>query len=353
MKVWDNIHYNLRNIEGYNKPFNFIMGPREDGKTTSMWYKRIYAGWKKNFRPWYYLVRNINEITDSLIQDIENTINDFIENPISIEYKMGDFKEGVVDCKIENRVIFRIVALSCKMRKLKLAKLRNAEGVFMDEYIINPDMKEHYLPAEAFKIKECYNTWRRAYGGNGIFKMYFTANPYSLFNPLFLDWNVDLNKLQRGKFYQGKDFVIHWSVLSAELKAFLLKHNPLYNESNEYTRYALEGVAINDSNIKIGPKPPEYTLRFIFKYDKIYIGIFMNPNYTGEGDRYYCGKLDDVSSKRTILCLDFSEMIQGSILMGIDERLKLRMFKEAMRCRCIVFENANIYYMIKEIYQEL
>ena len=186
-KEWDNLHYSFREIDGYNKAFNFVMSPREPGKTTAMWVQKIYKKWIKNKRPWYYLVRNAVEITDALIDTIaENNINVFTDDNVKLEYKSGDFKGGIVDIFINCEIFLRIVSLSCKLRKIKLAILPNAEACFMDEYIIDPSTGEKYLQGEAFKIKEAYTTWRRGYGGNGIFKMYFCANPYSLFNPLFI-----------------------------------------------------------------------------------------------------------------------------------------------------------------------
>ena len=62
---FDNIHYSFRAIDGYNKPFNFVLSPRELGKTTTMWYEKIYLGWKKDKRPWIYLVRQlIHKLSD-------------------------------------------------------------------------------------------------------------------------------------------------------------------------------------------------------------------------------------------------------------------------------------------------
>lgn len=291
-KQWDNIHYSFREIDGYNKPFNFVMSPREPGKTTAMWFVKIYKKWLKNKRPWYYVVRNSVEITESLIDGVaNNNINKFSDDNIVLEYKTGDFKGGIVDVRIKGEIFFRVVSLSCKLRKIKLAILENSEGAYMDEYIIDPSTKEKYLPGEAFKIKEAYNTWRRGYGGDGVFKWYFCANPYTLHNPLFISWDVETNKLKRDSFYVGKVFVIHWAILSKELREKLLEENPLYQFDDDYNKYALDGVAIQDSNIKIAPFPQNYKLQFVFKYDKMIIGIFQNWDYEGSEDRFYCKKL--------------------------------------------------------------
>lgn len=352
-KEWQDIYYSFREIDGYNKAFNFVMSARELGKTTTMWLQKIYNKWKKTKRPWYYVVRNTVEITEALIDSIADTIiNKFTDDDVKLEYKTGDFKGGIVDVRIKGECFFRIVSLSCKLRKIKLAILENSEGAFMDEYIIDPQTKERYLSGEAFKLKEAYNTWRRGYGGDGVFKMYFNANPYTLHNPLFIEWKVETNKLKRGSFYVGETFVIQWALLSETLKEKLLRENPLYKFDDDYSKYALYGVAIQDTNIKIAPFPSNYRLQFIFKYDKILVGIFQNWEYEGDEDRFYCKQLQS-TGRRDIICFDFNEMIEGTILLGSAERLKLKFFKECMRQRLISFENINLYYIIKEIYAQL
>jgi hypothetical protein len=46
-------------------------------------------------------------------------------------------------------------------------------------------------------------------------------------------------------------------------------------------------------------------------------------------------------------------MVEGSILLDRDERLKLKIFKDAVRTRAIAFENINLFYIIKEVYSQL
>lgn len=351
---WDDLHYSFREIDGYNKPFNFVMSPREPGKTTAMWFKKIYCNWKKKHKPWYYLVRYVVEITDTLIDDIANTyINKFSDDNVKLQYKSGDLKGGIVDVFIEGQIFLRICALSCKLRKLKLAILQDAEGAFMDEYIIDPSTGEKYLQGEAFKLKEVYTTWRRGYTGTGIFKFYFCANPYSLFNPLFVDWKVEVNQLKRDSFYVGKFFVIHWAILNPKLRAMLLEKNPFYKFDEDYANYAVEGQATQDANIKIGALPEGYKLQFVFLYDKIKIGIYRNYTEDIELDKFYAKEIKNEGYSKAIYCVDFADMINGSILLGNEDRLRLKIFKNAIRTRQITFENINLYYILKEVYSYL
>lgn len=362
----DNIHMSWRTLDGFNKAINCFISPREPGKTDTTWWEKIFSNWMEDGRPWVYLVRQVVEITEAMIQDIENTINKWAIEPVTLEYTKGAFKDGIVDVKIKGKLFIRIIALSIPLRRIKLAKVMNIGGIFMDEYIIDPRSQEKYLPNEYFKIKELYTTYRREYQGKGMLKMYFCGNPYSLFNPLFVGLGVDVSLLRKDEYreingqwrlyhhiYVGDEYAIEWGVLHPELKRLLLEKNPFYKFDEEYNQYALEGMAVNDRNIKLSKQPRNFYLAFVLKMSGKNIGIFQN-NYLEElEDKYFCKFLDEVSARRTIYCFEFEEMVERSILMSIDERLKLQRFKNAMRKRMVSFEDINVYYYIEEAYKNL
>ena len=366
----DNLHYSFRPIDGYNKALNIVISPRELGKTSQMWMDKIYLPWKKNHKPWIYLVRQAVEIDDALIESIFSTnINKFTDDDVHPIYKSSAFKDGIVDVFlpvkykkvntesneeeeiVENKLFFRIVSLNIKMYRIKKAILRNVAGVFMDEFIINPEFAEKYLPKEYERLQEAYSTWRRE--SDGILKMYFVGNPYSLFNPLFVGLKVDVSKLKRDSFYVGNAYVIHWAVLSQELREKILEENPFYKFDEEYSNYAVDGQAVNDKNIKLDQLPRNFQLNFVLKMDKKFIGIFKNNYIDDLEDKFFCKFLDEVSARRTIYCFEFEEMLERSILVSLDERMKLQRFKEAMRKRLVSFEDINVYYYCEEVYKNL
>ena len=231
-----------RVIDGFNKSINIFISPREPGKTDTTWWEKIYSNWYDSKKPWVYLVRQVVEITDALISDIENTIiNKWSIEPVELQYNKGDCKSGIVDVKIKGQLFIRIVALSIQLRRIKLAKIPNIAGIFMDEYIIDPKTQEKYLPNEYFKIKELYTTYRREYTGKGMLKMYFCGNPYSLYNPLFMGLGINVSQLKKDEYkfidgeyklihhiYVGEEFAVEWGVLHPELKKMLLEKNPFY-----------------------------------------------------------------------------------------------------------------------------
>ena len=348
----DNLHYDYRAIDGYNKPFNFIIAPRELGKTAMAWLKKIYLKWKVNKKPWIYLVRQVVEITEALINSIaDTTINKFTDDNVILKYTKGNFKDGIVDVYIGGELFFRIVALSIQLRRIKLAVLKGCAGVLIDEYIIDPKTQEKYIQNEAFKIKEAYTTWRRE--ADGILKVYILGNPYSLFNPLFMEWKVDTNKLEIGKFYVGDIFVIHRATLSQALREKLLKANPLYKFDEDYIQYALEGQAINDKNIQLGSQPEGYKLRFVIRIQNKIIGIFRNDTSNREDNLYFCKFVDEVSAKRVVYCFEFEDLVNGSQVMSLDDRFKFNNFKDALRKRLVIFEDINVYYIVEEVYKNI
>lgn len=362
----DKIHFSWRTIDGFNKAINVVISPREPGKTDTTWWEKIFSSWSIDGKPWGYLVRQVVEITEAMIQDIEDTINKWAVEPIELTYTKGSLKDGIVDVKIKEKLFIRIVALSLPLRRIKLAKISNINGLFMDEFIIDPKSGEKYLKNEFFKIMELYTTYRREYQGKGMMKMFFCGNPYSLFNPLFVGLGVDVAKLKKDEYkllngeyklkqniYIGDTYAIEWGVLHPLLKKKLLEINPFYQFDEDYSEYALEGCAINDRNIKLATLPKNFFLSFVLKMSGKFIGIFQNNYVDDLEDKYFCKFLDQVSARRCIYCLEFEEMIERSILMDREEREKLQRFKNAMRKRSVSFEDINVYYYMEEVYKNL
>ena len=378
----DNLHFSWRYLDGFNKMYNIGMSPREPGKTDTTWWEKIYTQWKENKKPWMYCVRQSVEITEAMIQDIEDTLNKWSIEEIKFEYKTGQFKESIVDIRINKELFFRVVSLSITLRRLKLAKIPNIGGVFFDEYIINPKTGEKYGKDEAFKLKEAYNTWKRSYEGKGFLKIYIAGNPYSLFNPLFVSLGVNVNKLRKDvweavsdedieyvfpdgikvidKQYRlkhniltGDLYAIEWAVLHPVLKQWLIIKNPLYKFDEEYAGYAMEGNAINDQHIKLGSMPLNYSLRFIVRINNINIGIFKNDYFVDKCDKYFCKEIKGFSQDRNIFAFEFNDLVDRCVLVSLEERRKLENFKNSFRKREVVFSNVNIYYLIEEVYFNL
>lgn len=354
---FDNIHYSFREVDGYNKPINMILSPRELGKTSTFWFQKAYTGWKKDQKPWLYLVRQANEINEDLLDGILTPINKFSDDNVQFEYQRGNLESGVLDVKIKGKLFFRVLALSTKLRRIKLSLIKDIKGVCMDEYVIDPRNQEKYLPNEAGKIKEIYTTYIRE--SEGQLKFYILGNLYSLFNPIILWLGIDTNEIRKAitdgvdNIQTSKSWLFQFKMLTPELRAYILEKNPLYEFDEEYKKYALNGVPVNDEHIRLGALPPSYHLKFVFRMQSRYIAIYQNNYFEDREDRYFCDFIDEVGAKRVIYCFEFEELINRCQIMSMDDRNKLNHFKIAMRKRQVVFSNVSVYYLIEEIYKNL
>ena len=350
----DNIHFNCRKIDGYNVPFRYIISEREAGKSTDIWLK-CYDNWCKTGQTILVIRRRVVHITKSYIDDIAEIINKFTDDKVVFEYSQSSIKEGIIDICINEKRFMRVVALSIDITALKSLVLRNLRYIIFDEFICNQRFGEKYLKDEATKFMEVYNTFRRE---SEKLTCYFMGNPYSLYNPYFVFFNVDSSKLKRGTIISDKkSYVIQCYEITPELRAKILEENPLYQFDNSYTKYAFEGVNVNDQNIIIEKNRPEnYKLQYVFKNAGKYIGLYvcdwyvLDPKYF-----FYCEFLDGnkISKRRDIICFDFEELVDRTVMLSPDERYKFQKIKDAMRKRLIAFASIECYYLTEEIYFNL
>ena len=351
----DKIHFTTRTIDGYNLPFNFIISEREAGKSTAIWLDKAYKAFKENGQTTLVIRRKITHITKSYIDDIQQIINKFTDDNVKFEYAITSLKDGITDIYIKEKRFIRICALSVDITALKSLVLRDLRYIIFDEFICNQRFGEKYLKDEATKFMEVYNTFRRE---SKNLKVFWLGNPYSLYNPYFLFFNVPTSKLTRGAIITDKkSYVIQCYEITQELRDYILSVNPLYQFDNSYTKYAFEGLNINDVNIIIRDKAPDsFKLTYVFKAANRYIGLFRADWYDIESDiLFYCQFLNpnNISRRRDIICFDFEELVDRTVLLSPEDKFKFQKIKDAMRKRLIAFENIECYYLIEEIYFNL
>lgn len=349
----DNIHFNTRKIDGYNLPFNFIISEREAGKSTAVWLK-AYKEFVDNGSTTLVIRRKVVHITKAYIDDIAQIINKFTDDNIKFQYSQATLKEGIVDIYINEKRFMRVCALSIDITALKSLVLRDLKFIILDEFICNQRFGEKYLKDEATKYMEIYNTFRRE---SENLRCYFMGNPYSLYNPYFMFFNVDTSKLKRGALITDKkSYVIQCYEITPELRAKILKENPLYQFDNAYTKYAFEGQNVNDLNIVIRSKlPPNFKLMYVFKSANRYIGLYRCDIFYESDIIYYAEFIngEHISKRRDIICFDFEELVERVVMLSPDERYKFQKIKDAMRKRLIAFNSIECYYLLEEIYFNL
>lgn len=349
----DNLHFTFHTIDGYQKPFNFVISEREAGKSTAMILDKLFKNFKDGNTSLVFR-RLINDITDIYINDIAEIINKFSEYPIKFNFKKGSIKDGIVDVKAkykgEERLFMRVVALSNPVSRIKSLFLKNIRCIVFDEFICNPKFNEKYLINESFKFKEIFNTFQREYPQ---LKCYFLGNPYSLYNPYFVDLKVDTSKLKRGAIVSGANYVIQCYQICDELKQQILERNPLYQFDDSYKKYAFDGMAINDANIRLRRDlPNNYAIKYAFRINDKFLIVYRNNNWM-DVNEYYIKIEDSTSKRRKIYCFQFDELVAHVVLLSVEERTMFGSLKRAIREQRVEYASEECYYLIEEIYKNI
>lgn len=309
-------------------------------------------------------------MSSTYIDDVQNVLNKFLDEPIELHYLKGDIKNGIVDIKCSPAgtnpsyaaikkmpVFFRLIGLSNPMNRIKSMCLPNVRYFFFDEFIANIRGGEKYLASdEHFLIKECYNTYNRE--AKTPITILAAGNPYSVYNPIFAGLGVDTSKVKAGNFIVGPNYTINCFKLPQTLKEQILKNNPLYQFDDAYRRYAFDGEAINDQNIRLQKHEPRgFKLKVVFKVGNEFLSIHSGPSIEKDGEPYtfwVCKHdsswLSKVSKHRKILVLNFKDMIVGSVKMDNDTAKGLSILRNAMDTRRVTFNCVDAHYMLEDIY---
>lgn len=91
----DNIHYTTTKIDGPQKPFRLAVSEREAGKSTR--WLQFYSYNYMRGQTILVLRRQIADVTETYVNDIENILNKFSLVPIKLDFKKGDIKNGIID----------------------------------------------------------------------------------------------------------------------------------------------------------------------------------------------------------------------------------------------------------------
>ena len=365
-KDLDNIHYNTTKIDGPQKPFRCAISEREAGKSTR--WLQFYDYNYMNDRTILVLRRQIADVTETYVNDIENIINKFSYVPVKLIFKKGDLTNGIIDVYVaeyekvgdnikyhNKRLFFRVVGMSNPMSRIKSLMLPHIKYMLFDEFICNLRLGEKYLKEEAFKFKEIYNTFQRECPDGLI--CYFFGNPYSLYNPYFEWWGVDTRKIRPGAYINGKNYTIECYQLLPELKQKILEKNPLYQFDDSYRKYAFDGIAINDANILICDKPNWTKLRFVFKIENEYIGIYTINGPQPDNRPYlhfFCEKIAwKPDYRRTALCFDLSDSQQNTVMFMPYQKAYTQQLKQSMALNKVGFKDVATSYLMEYLFNKL
>lgn len=359
----DGIHYSVSEDDGFNLPINFILSPREPGKTTSLMLDKVYATYKKTGMPTVYLVNNAIDVNDALVYSFEETINEFKGYEIHLKFSKGSKEtiSTIYDKETGNPFMY-VIPFSAPLTRLKRLNLGKIGLMWYDECNVNVAIGEKWPKSIAIKWNELYTTLARKRYPDKL-KFYATGNFYTRYNPLMVYLNVDCNALTIGKKYvkrQTRDVkgkAIDYSVLvdcyqlKPELRDYILQHNPGYLFDDTYERY-FQGEAIADIGLPLNPTKPEgYRLVYAFKSNGRYLWIWKVANAKNliESYTYWCEvKSTPPGKRKDVWCVDLKDMMVNTLFAkgfkSLFDNLGYAVSKGSLQ-----FQSPEAFYMIQEI----
>lgn len=357
--IKDKIHWTCMLMDSYDKIYNFCVSARGPAKTTVICWK-IYKEYVHHHNHALILRRRPVDITEGYVMSIARTINKFlpVHKRISLYYNKGDLNKGQADIYLDEKktqLFFRIQALSLPSERAKSNMIPDVAIIWFDEFI--PNETRQYLGTEVTLFKDLYGTYSREftkYEGR-VTKCWFTGNPYTLFNPFFTYLGIPLADIKPGAVLVGKNYVLQFPVISPELKAFILKSNPTLLEDNEYTQYALNGIAINDVKYKIAEKPQGFKLKYVFRIGGTYLLAWKdNMGVNMLKDKWYIeSSQKEPDTNKTIWAIDFDNLVTNTALVTTQQRVIMMALRDAIGRRAVTYSSVTAGVLIENLYKAL
>ena len=347
-KLLDDMHFSSSRIDGTQKKIRFAISAREDGKSTTLAMK-TYNKFVNEKATTILFKRFVNDVTPLYIDSLFKPFKKF-RKAIVYTYRKGDIENGVIPVyTLQGDMIFLIVCLNVPKARYKSLVVENPALMAFDEFIIDTRAGEKYLRDEAFRVKEAYKTFYRE-GAN--IPLYFFGNPYSLYNPYFLEYGVNARELAEKRFLNPKneDWCAEYHELDPRLVADILKRDPTHKFDDDFFKYAIEGIAINDKNVRLIEKQPQgFSLSCVFLFEGRFYGIYRTMDYFAD-PRFWVGMVEYDKIKRRVFCFDFKDLCKGARLFSRSERDRFTGLVFAMRNRQVAFENLACNYAVEAIY---
>lgn len=347
----DDMHIDFSMIDGYNADDNFIMSPRHDGKTTMFMLKKAFPAWQKDFTVTFVQFRNTADISESALQSYIAPINKFYGTKFTVKVSGEDMKKGLGPVYVDGRLFLFFISMIIPVRRMKGLVVPNARLWLDDEYIIDPTAGEKYLQGEYTKYKTAIDTIRK----EGRVRAYHLGNPYSIYNVYTQGFGVDMKKYRIDTIQRAGGAVFWYKSLDPRLKAWLKEHDPTYkNEEDEYTKMALEGIAVNDEGANIKPRRGLYSLDFLIRYDGITYAVYRNQDLLDEdNETFYVEKATQISKKRLIYAFEFSDLVCNAKIASREDKERFWKFRAAYRVNDVAYDGIEAVYAFKEIYNYL
>lgn len=326
LKFW-----NIRNVLSRNALFNFIISFRGGGKTYGCKLFALKNFIKKN-EQFIYMRRYETDLEKSK----RNFLTDLQNNPIFTKHKIyikGD--KVFVDEKIAGYFIPLSKASSYKSTAFPFVTI-----IIFDEFLIDRDSFQKYIPREPYKFNDFYSTVARVGTGHPDVTVFFLGNAISLINPYFTAYNISLPYKTDIKLFANNQILVQ---IFNSPKLQQEQSNSRFGQimkltQPDYYNFAFNGE-FNDNNRNfIKKKDFNFKFYFTFVYQNQYYGVWSDYN----NEEIIISK-DYVKSFPLIFACTTQDLKPNFILMSkIKKSVHWQNVIYAFNNGCLYFESVDI-----------
>lgn len=267
-------YYSINKLLSYNGVFNFVVGPRGNGKTYAA-KKLVISKAIKNEHEFIYLRRYSSELKniDNWFSDIAYEFPDYVFRVNGGRAQMKHIDDAL-DKKIPWKTIGYFVPLS-KGQHYKSVPFPDVHWIIYDEFIIETG-SIHYLPAEVKSFMDFYSTVDR---WQDRVRVLFLGNTLSVMNPYFLEF--DIRPAEGVEFITRSDNFLVAQFTDSELfreGVYKTRFGKFIRES-EYGDYSVEGVFVDNSDSMVGTKGSEYNYAYTIVSKKGKFSVWFTKSF--------------------------------------------------------------------------
>lgn len=277
--------YDKSQLLSHNKLFNFILGPRGDGKSYDM-KKWCIKDFKKTKSQFIVIRRYREELDDCAKAYFDDIRHEFPDDELIVKGK---------NVFINGQLAGYFIPLSISIKK-KSIPFPQVNKIIYEEFIIDKN-NSRYLPQEVDTFLEFYETVSRL---RDNVRAVFVANAISIVNPYFLYWNIkpDIRK----RFTISEHIAIELIKDNEYTQAKLKTRFGQMMINTKYGKYAIEGEFLRDNDTFIEAKTPDSDFMLSIKYNGVNYGfwvdyqkgfIYVNNQYDPSSYSQYAITKDD------------------------------------------------------------
>lgn len=324
-------YYTFDNIEKRNKLFNWIITPRDSGKTIAVKKKMVdvYLNGGKSI----YVRRRKVECENNKLENFFVKMQKVgYHTELELFYDNQSFYHKIADDAIEP--IAHVIPLSTSIN-IRSVDYIGVTDIFFEEFVIKETATHRYLKDEVIMFLELYMTLYRDLGTD--IRCWFIGNNIQTFNPYFLYF--DIFPKENGIKTWGEHAIEYWTNKEMIDELYSTRFGTLI-KGTSYADYAIENKSFENQQDFIIKNPKTCGVLFNVLYNDKKYTVYMLRGLHNVVIANYNG-----NNETTVALTDFDNSTECITVKGLKGRFESDYYISSLKL--------NQIYYLSEKHQEI